>query len=90
MLFKELETDRLLLKNISKEDNTFILSQFSDNDVNTYLYDAEPIMDITEADDLINFYTQPESQGQNRWILIRKSDGTRMGTCGFHCFDMIH
>lgn len=90
MLFKELETDRLLLKNISKEDNTFILSQFSDNDVNKYLYDAEPMMDITEADSLIDFYLQPEPRGQHRWILIRKSDGTKMGTCGFHCLDMIY
>lgn len=90
MLFKDLETDRLLLKNISREDNTFILSQFSDKDVNKYLYDAEPMMDITEADELIDFYIHSELKGQHRWILIRKYDGAKIGTCGFHCLDILH
>jgi ribosomal-protein-alanine N-acetyltransferase len=90
MLFKELETDRLILKNISEEDNKFILSQFSDDDVNKYLYDAKPMIDISEANELIEFYMQPEPRGQHRWILVRKSDGAKMGTCGFHCMDTIH
>ena len=89
-MFKKIETDRLLLENISKEDNEFILSQFSDHDVNKYLYDAEPMIDITEANELIDFYMQPEPRGQHRWILVRKSEGIKMGTCGFHCLDMLH
>lgn len=87
MIFKELETKRLLLKNIAMDDADFILSQFSDNDVNEYLFDEEPMTDITEAIDLINFYICPEPRGQHRWILVRKSDGVRIGTCGFHCWD---
>ena len=89
-MFKKLETDRLLLENISKEDNEFILAQFSDNDVNKYLYDAEPMIDISEANELIEFYMQPEPRGQHRWVLVRKSDGIKMGTCGFHCLDRIN
>lgn len=90
MFFKELETDRLLLKNISKDDNEFILDQFSDDNVNEYLYDAEPLTNITEANELIDYYLQPEPRGQHRWILVQKSDGIKMGTCGFHCLDTIH
>lgn len=90
MLFKKIETERLLLENISKVDNEFILSHFSDDDVNKYLYDAEPMIDITEANEIIDFYMQPEPRGQHRWILVRKSDGIKIGTCGFHCLDMIH
>jgi ribosomal-protein-alanine N-acetyltransferase len=90
MLFKELETDRLLLKNIAEEDRDFILSQFSDKDINEYLYDAEPMVDLSEADELIEFYTQPEPRGQHRWIIVRKSDGQKIGTCGFHCFDTVN
>jgi ribosomal-protein-alanine N-acetyltransferase len=90
MFYKELETDRLLLKNIAEEDNEFIFAQFSDKNINEYLYDAEPMVDITEADELIKFYTQPEPRGQHRWILVRKSDGLKVGTCGFHCFDIVH
>ena len=43
MLFKELETDRLILKNISPEDNEFIYTLFSNDQVNKYLFDAEPL-----------------------------------------------
>ena len=56
MFFKELQTDRLFLKNISSDDRDFIFTVFSNDDVNRYLYDAEPLTDISGADDIINFY----------------------------------
>lgn len=87
MLFKELETDRLLLKNIAREDRDFIFCQFSDDVVNRYLFDAEPLTDLQGADEIITFYLQPEPRGQHRWIIVRKSDGMKMGTCGFHCWN---
>lgn len=87
LFFKNLETDRLYLKNIDTEDREFIFSQFSDDTVNKYLYDAEPLADISGADEIIGFYTVPEPRNQNRWIIIRKSDDKKMGTCGFHCWD---
>jgi len=87
MLFKELETDRLFLKNISVEDREFIFAMFSNDDVNRFLFDAEPIGDLQSAGQLIDFYTQEEPRGHHRWILIRKEDGKKLGTCGFHCWD---
>ena len=36
MLWKEIETERLLLKNIDKDDNEFILDHFSDVEVTKY------------------------------------------------------
>lgn len=87
MLFKDLETERLILKNISMEDREFIFSQFSNDAVNKYLFDAEPLKDIQGADEIIDFYIQPEPRLQHRWIVIRKSDGIKMGTCGFHCWN---
>lgn len=87
MLFHDLETDRLLLRCISADDREFILQQFSTDAVNRYLYDAEPMRALDEADDLIAFYTQPEPRAQQRWILVQKSDGAKIGTCGFHCWD---
>lgn len=86
-MYHDLETERLLLKSISSEDSEFILSQFSDDDVNQYLYDAEPINDIKEAEEIINFYTGDEFYGQYRWILVRRCDGKKIGTCGYHCWD---
>jgi ribosomal-protein-alanine N-acetyltransferase len=84
VFFKNIETDRLLLKKIDAGDREFIFSQFSDEDINRYLYDAEPLTDIGGADEIIAFYSQPEPRRQQRWILQRKEDGAKMGTCGFH------
>ena len=87
MLFENIETDRLILKNICSEDREFIFSQFSDDVVNRYLFDADPLTDISGADEIIEFYLEPEPRMQHRWIVIRKIDGIKMGTCGFHCWD---
>jgi ribosomal-protein-alanine N-acetyltransferase len=82
-----IETDRLILKSISAEDRDFIYSQFSDEVVTKYLYDEEPLTDILGADEIIDPYVNSTSIGLSRWILIRKTDHEKMGTCGFHCWD---
>ena len=87
MIFKELETDRLYLKNISPIDKDFIFAQFSNDDINQYLFDAEPLTDIQGAVEIIDFYMQPEPREHHRWVLIRKEDNVKLGTCGFHCWD---
>lgn len=87
MIFHEIETERLLLKNISYKDRDFILDQFSNDNVNRYLFDAEPLKNLKEADELIYFYLQPEPRIQHRWILTLKSNEAKIGTCGFHCWD---
>jgi len=87
MFYTELETDRMLLANISKNDRQFIFEHFSDKDVTRYLYDEEPLEIMEEADEIIEFYRKDESCSYHRWILTRKSDGVKMGTCGFHCWD---
>ena len=89
MLFKELETERLFLKNISKTDRDFIFEQFSNDQVNEFLYDEEPLTDISRADEIIDFFTQPEPRTHHRWIITRKTDQAKVGTCGFHCLDRI-
>ena len=86
MLFKDLETERMLLGNISREDRDFVFEQFSNPRVNRYLYDAEPLTSIHEADAIIDFYMQPEPRSHHRWILTDR-DGAKMGTCGFHCWN---
>ena len=87
MFFKEIETDRLFLKNISSKDRNFLFAQFSNEEVNKYLFDAEPLLDVQDADEIIDFYVQPEPREQHRWILVKKDDGVKIGTCGFHCWD---
>lgn len=87
MLFKDIETERLFLKNIETDDREFIFSQFSNEVVNKYLFDAEPLTDIEGADEIIEFYIEPEPRLQHRWVIVRKHDGAKLGTCGFHCWN---
>ena len=87
MFFIELETQRLLLKNIGYEDAEFMYKEFSTDEVNTYLFDAEPISSLEEAMELIDFYVQDEPRDQHRWILILKELNEKIGTCGFHSWN---
>ena len=84
MFYTSLETERLQLRSISLEDREFIFSHFSDEEVTRYLYDAEPLTEMEGADEIIQAYLQPEPRPCHRWILIRKADGAKLGTCGFH------
>ena len=87
MQFDELETNRLYLTNISSSDLDFIYNQFSDDFINKYLFDAEPVKNKEEAQEIINFYTMPEPRNQHRWIMVLKGSNAKIGTCGFHCID---
>jgi ribosomal-protein-alanine N-acetyltransferase len=94
MLMKECDdmdqnliTQRLILKSISDEDREFVFTEFSDAVITKYLYDQEPLNDIKQADEIIHTYTCPQYEGLYRWILVRKTDNRKMGTCGFHCFN---
>lgn len=83
-MFTELETERLLLKNIGYDDVEFMYKEFSTDEVNAYLYDAEPSSSLDDARELIDFYVQDEPRCQHRWILIAKDLHEKIGTCGFH------
>lgn len=87
MNYRNLVTKRLTLKNISADDREFMLKQFSDDNVNRYLFDAEPFTCLEEADELIAFFTKPEPRAQHRWIITLTQTGEKIGTCGFHFWD---
>ena len=86
-MFTNIETDRLLLRNIDHTDRDFILEEFQNDFINRYLYDAEPMTDISQADELIDFYTMPEPRKQHRWVLMDKATNIRLGTCGYHVWN---
>jgi ribosomal-protein-alanine N-acetyltransferase len=87
IMFVNIETKRLLLKCVDQSDREFIFEEFQNDFINQYLYDEEPMTDIEQADDLIEFYNMKEPRDQNRWVLIDKLENKRMGTCGFHLWD---
>lgn len=86
-MFRSLKTERLILKNIGIEDRNFVFQQFSDPKICRYLFDAEPLISIEGADEIIGYYLQPEPRLQHRWILVRNSDNQKIGTCGVHCYN---
>ena len=86
-MFVNIETKRLLLKCVDQSDREFIFEEFQNDFINKYLYDEEPMTDIGQADDLVEFYNIKEPRNQNRWVLINKLENKRMGTCGFHLWD---
>jgi ribosomal-protein-alanine N-acetyltransferase len=86
-MFVDLETERLHLKCIDQSDREFIFEEFQNEYINQYLYDADPMTEIKQADDLIEFYNMKEPRNQNRWVLINKLNNVKMGTCGVHLWD---
>jgi len=86
-MFTNIETNRLVLKCIEHSDRDFIFEEFQNDFINRYLYDEEPMTDVSQADELIDFYTMVEPRKQNRRVLIDKTTNTKLGTCGYHLWN---
>ncbi len=86
-MFVDIETKRLVLRCIDQSDRDFIFEEYQNDFITKYQYDEEPMTDIKEADDLIEFYNMKEPRNQNRWVIIDKNGKNKMGTCGFHLWD---
>lgn len=90
MNWENIETDRLLLKGLDASDVPFLFEHFSDEYVCRYLYDAEPFTSISEAENLVATFTDPDRTGLNRWIIVDKVSEQRIGTCGFMFWDRVN
>lgn len=88
--FPALQTDRLVLRQLTTEDIDFVFEHFRDPRVTQYLMDEPPLADYVQAQAIIDFYTEPEGKTHNRWALVRKSDGRLIGTCGYHKWVTAH
>jgi ribosomal-protein-alanine N-acetyltransferase len=82
--FPVIETERLVLRPLAPTDLEFVFRHFSDPEVTRYMLDEEPLSDIRQAQELIDFYAQPDGKNYNRWGIARKENGALIGTCGFH------
>ncbi|WP_421378459.1 GNAT family N-acetyltransferase [Bacillus salacetis] len=85
--FPELETERLLLRNVVSSDRDFIFKLYSNQEVCRFLYDEEIYTSLDDAKEFISWNQSPEETGNNRWIIIRKKDQLPLGTCGFDSWD---
>lgn len=81
--FPEIETDRLLLREIMPEDTDAIYRIFS-NDQVTRFYDLVTYTDPSQAEELIDFFDESfELERAVRWGITRQEDGALIGTCGY-------
>jgi len=84
---KSYKTERLILKTIDDTDQAFIYKHFSNDQVNKYLFDAEPLTAENQAMDIINFYQHTKPKNQERFIILLNSDKTPIGTLGYHALN---
>ncbi len=85
--FPSLETERLILRQMTLEDTDFVFKHFSDSAVSQYLMDEPPVTEYAQAQEIIQFYLEPEGKTHNRWVMVRKSDHQPIGTCGYYKWD---
>ncbi len=82
--FSQIETERLLLRELRAEDSEEIYKIFSDEDVMQY-YSFEPIKEKEIAEKIINSMIKSfEEKKAIRWAITIKGEDTVIGTCGYH------
>jgi len=83
---QEIKTERLILKPIDECDVAFIYQEFTNDFINQYLYDFEPMKSMDEAKALIDFYINTKNYHNHRYILMLH-DGKKIGTLGYHNYN---
>ncbi|GIO27279.1 GNAT family N-acetyltransferase [Ornithinibacillus bavariensis] len=82
--FPVIETKRLVLRQITKEDANDILRYLSDEEVMKY-YGLNPFKSINDALDEISWYQSIQNNKTGmRWGITLKEQGAVIGSCGFH------
>ena len=87
MFSPTLETERLILRNLEAGDLAFVRSHFGDPEVHRHLVDTDPVTTEEEAQEIIDFYADPERLERNRWVLVERASGASIGTVGLHAYD---
>lgn len=83
--YKEIESDRLLLRQINSKDVNDIFEIYSNKEVMLYFDDREAFKDISEAEKMILGYNEGlKNMWEMRWGIVLKESGKLIGTCGFH------
>ena len=81
--FPILETDRLILRQVTQDDANSLLKYLSDKDVMKYV-GLEPFKSIDDALDEISWYKSIlEKRTGIRWGITLKDQGEVIGSCGF-------
>ncbi|MBO4907970.1 MAG: GNAT family N-acetyltransferase [Lachnospiraceae bacterium] len=83
--YKEIESDRLLLRHMTSQDVNDLFEIYSNKEVMLYFADRAAFTDISEAEKMISGYNEGlQNKWEMRWGIVLKESGKLIGTCGFH------
>lgn len=86
--FPILETERLTLRRITPDDTQAWLAVWNHPEVLRYLFDFETTPDEAEVKSIIEWADGIYNRKTGiRWAITLKSDGSMIGSCGFHLYN---
>lgn len=89
-MFPNLETERLILREITKEDTPAIFSLFSNDEITRY-YGQESIKDMEQAKAFVNFFKKNYLEKRGiRWGIQIKGTKKIIGTIAFNALSLKH
>ena len=89
-MFPILETERLLLKEITHQDSDKIYTIFSNENV-TRFYGQDNLKSGEQADQIVEFFSKNYREKRGiRWWIVRKDIGGLIGTIGYNNWSAKH
>jgi ribosomal-protein-alanine N-acetyltransferase len=83
--FPTIDSECLLLRQLSEDDARDILAEFSHPEVTRHINPDPPVVDMDTAKTIIGWFNALfDNQEGWRWGIELKSKGELIGTCGFH------
>ena len=89
--YMELQSERLLLRNLTSQDVPDVFEIYSDPEVMLYFDDRYAFQELSEAEQMISGYNGAiHDKTGMRWGIVLKASGKLIGTCGFHAISDYH
>ncbi|MGE7917139.1 GNAT family N-acetyltransferase [Lysinibacillus xylanilyticus] len=89
-MFPNLETERLILRELTQDDAESIFKCFSNEEVTCY-YGQEPFREIQQAENLVKLFSKNFAEKRGiRWGIERKGTNDIIGTIGFNAWSPIY
>jgi ribosomal-protein-alanine N-acetyltransferase len=81
--FPRLETDRLILRELTEDDRVGVFRNFSDPDVAKWFFE-EPYTALEQVDQILQAFGEEFEQGEGlTWAIALKGSNEFVGTCGY-------
>ena len=89
--YKELRSERLLLRKLTDQDVFDLFEIYSDQEVMLYFDDRYAFQDIAEARQMIGDYNNAiHDKSGMRWGIVLEESEKTIETCGFHAISDYH